>query len=77
MTLRSGNENRPAPPCSDGLSFLVLLAGLPFSGTGANPVLAKVNGRRIRQSDPRWRRRTLTQLAQMDRGPEDSGPGRS
>src|SRR5260370_33513133 len=50
-----------------GCLALVLLGGLPASAEDANPVLAKVNGAEIRQSDVNLAEEELgPSLAQMD-----------
>src|SRR3979409_2188244 len=56
----------PSPPVT-GCLAMVLLAGLPLRAQDANPVLAKVNGAEIRQSDVALAEEELgPSLAQMD-----------
>src|SRR4030088_2010595 len=56
-----------APAAATGCLALVLLAGLPVRAQDANPVLAKVNGAEIRQSDVTLAEEELgPSLAQMD-----------
>src|SRR3979411_2915861 len=56
-----------ASAAATGCLALVLLAGLPVRAQEANPVLAKVNGAEIRQSDVALAEEELgPSLAQMD-----------
>ena len=56
-----------ASAAAAGCLALVLLAGLPVRAEDANPVLAKVNGSEIRQSDLALAEEELgPSLAQMD-----------
>src|SRR3979409_1874564 len=56
-----------ATAAATGCLALVLLAGLPVRAQDANPVLAKVNGAEIRQSDVALAEEELgPSLAQMD-----------
>src|ERR1700709_2757176 len=56
-----------AAAAATGCIAMVLLAGLPLGGQEANPVLAKVNGAEIRQSDVALAEEELgPSLAQMD-----------
>jgi len=56
-----------ASAAATGCLALVLLAGLPVRAEEANPVLAKVNGAEIRQSDVALAEEELgPSLAQMD-----------
>src|SRR3977135_1191800 len=56
-----------APAAATGCLALVLLAGLPVRAQEADPVLAKVNGADIRQSDVALAEEELApSLAQMD-----------
>src|SRR6201991_1099128 len=56
-----------ASPAVTGALALVLLAGLPVRAQDANPVLAKVNGAEIRQSDVALAEEELApSLQQMD-----------
>src|ERR1700720_3802778 len=56
-----------AAAAATGCLAVVLLAGLPVRAEDANPVLAKVNGAEIRQSDVALAEEELgPSLAQMD-----------